>query len=135
MAAPPKKQSPVHRRDATGHLDPKYAADLRARSRESASHDNETAFVGKSKSGDPLAETLGEEFVEAATSGEDPRADELSEAVPEDDGGPFIVTNGAEEFADGRDASNPRGATREPFPKAMAGGSGSGSGNEGDGET
>jgi hypothetical protein len=129
MKAPPKPQKPegrrpdptrpVHRRDATGHLDPKYAADLLQRSRESASHDDERAFVDKPKSRDPLAEVLAEEFLQAATTGEDPRADELNQGVPEDQGGPFIVTKARDEFALGRDKSNPRGATREPFPKAL----------------
>jgi hypothetical protein len=30
------------------------------------------------------------------------------------------VTRGRHEFAKGRDASNPKGATREPFPTALS---------------
>jgi hypothetical protein len=110
----------LQRRDATGHLDPKYAADLRVRSLESANGDQGTAFLARSKSSDALASALGEEFVEAATGGEDARLDDFDERTPEDDGGPFIVTSARDEFGHGRDPSNPKGATREPFPKAVA---------------
>jgi hypothetical protein len=106
------------RRDATGHLDPKYAADLRQRSIRSAQPDGGVAFLGRAKSLDPLAEALGEEFVEAATTGED--AGTLNRSVPEEEGGPFVLTTGRTEFARGRDRSNPKGATREPFPRASA---------------
>jgi hypothetical protein len=103
------------RRDATGHLDPKYAADLRQRSIRSAQRD-EVAFLGRAKSSDPLAEALGEEFVEAATTGEDAGFEARHGGVPEETGGPFVVTSARKEFARGRDPSNPIGATREPFP-------------------
>ena len=42
----------------------------------------------------------------------------MNSDVPEDRGGPFVVTTGGEEFADDVDESNPEGATREPFPRA-----------------
>ena len=110
-----KEKKVIHRRDATGHLDPKYAADLRARSLASAPHDADVAFLGRAKSLDPLAEALGEEFVEAATTGED-AGNALNDSVPEEQGGPFIVTKARTEFAMGFDRSNPEDATREPFP-------------------
>jgi hypothetical protein len=109
-----------HRRDATGHLDPKYAADLRARSLESTPRDGEVAFVARAKSSDSLVEALGEEFVAAATSGEDAGLEDLNRGVPEEQGGPFVVTTGKTEFARGTDRSNPKDATREPFPKTSA---------------
>jgi hypothetical protein len=110
------KAATVSRRDATGHLDPKYAADLHALSRES--HEStEGAFVKGTRSPDRLAEELAEEFVEAATSGEDESEEALNKDVPEDTGGPFLVTSEGIEFAEGTDPSNPKGATREPFPK------------------
>jgi hypothetical protein len=109
-----------HRRDATGHLDPKYAADLRARSLESAPRDGEVAFVARAKSADPLVEALGEEFVAAATSGEEGSLEDLNRGVPEELGGPFVVTRARTEFARGTDRSNPKDATREPFPKTSA---------------
>jgi hypothetical protein len=36
--------------------------------------------------------------------------------VPEEDGGPFVVTRDEDELAGGTDESNPEDATREPFP-------------------
>ncbi len=110
----------VQRRDATGHLDPQYAADLRKRSIASAGRDYGAAFVERARSLDPLAAALGEEFIAAATAGEDVRLSELDEGVPEEEGGPFVITKARDEFARGRDGSNPRGSTREPFPKASS---------------
>ena len=40
----------------------------------------------------------------------------LDQVVEEEQGGPFVETNGAQEFAPGTDASNPKSAKREPFP-------------------
>jgi hypothetical protein len=122
MSPARKRQKLNQRRDATGHLDPKYAADLRKRSLESSSErGEEVAFLERAKSSDPLVETLGEEFLESATSGEDATLEALNRDVPEEEGGPFVVTRGKDEFARGRDPSNPRGSTREPFPKASGG--------------
>ncbi len=68
-----------------------------------------------------LSEMLGEEFVSAATSGEQTTEDTLNEVVPEEVGGPFVSSSAAEELASGTDAANPRDATREPLPRANAG--------------
>jgi hypothetical protein len=115
-AATAKKKA-VARRDATGHLNKKYAADLRARARESREPDDTDAFIRKSRAHDALAEQLGEEAVRTMTSAED-QSDQLQEAeVDEENGGPFVTTSGGQEYADGTDLSNPRRATREPFPK------------------
>jgi len=111
------KKPPIVRRDATGHLDPKYAADLRAKSLESGGKDDDRAFIGGKRSHDSLAENLGEEFVSSATSGEEAGEDALNAVTTEESGGPFVVTTAGEEMADGVDASNPDDATREPFPK------------------
>ena len=111
------KSKSVSRRDATGHLDPTYAAGLHALSAEVEEPTTERAFIQGTSSRDGLAEELGEEFVESITSGEDDAQEKLSEAVAEDEGGPFVVTTGGTEFADGTDASNPEEATQEPFPK------------------
>jgi hypothetical protein len=70
------------------------------------------------RAGDPLAETLAEEFVTSATSAEEMREDERNELHPEEFGGPFTETTAQEEFANEADASNPDDATREPFPTA-----------------
>ena len=110
-------KAPEHRRDATGHLDPKYAADLLAMSRAGADPKDQGAFLhGVARSQDALAEQLGEAFVSTATSGEDVEEDILNEEVTEEVGGPFVETSGKTEFARGTDASNPGEATREPFP-------------------
>jgi hypothetical protein len=112
-------KSHVQRRDATGHLNPKYAADLRKRSVENAGREY-APFVDRPKTLDSLASALGREFIEAATTGDEVRLAELNERIPEDDGGPFVITRARDEFARGRDGSNPRGSTREPFPLALS---------------
>jgi hypothetical protein len=118
-----KKPAPaaVKRRDGTGHLDPKYAADLRAKSGPRDTDAKDVAFVttkvGRGGRNDPLAEELGEEFVETVTSGEDEGTELRDRKVVEELGGPFTVTNAGTEFAEGTDGSNPEGATREPFPR------------------
>jgi hypothetical protein len=59
----------------------------------------------------------GEEAVGTMTSGED-QSERLSGGeVEEERGGPFVKTRGGDEFARGTDRSNPRDATREPFPR------------------
>jgi hypothetical protein len=78
--------------------------------------DDDRAFLRGPKSGDDLAENLGEEFVAVATTGEDETQDRFDEEVPEDVGGPFVETTAGTEFAEGTDPSNPPGAKREPFP-------------------
>ena len=54
------------------------------------------------------------------TGAEDDEDENLDQIVAEESGGPFIETTGAIEFARGTDASNPRDATREPFPKTSS---------------
>jgi hypothetical protein len=108
---PAAKPTAVKRRDGAGHLDPKYAAELRALSNENPKDDNR-AFGG-----DALSEELGEEFVETVTSGEDEGTEVRDQRVTEELGGPFTVTSGGTEFARDVDGSNPKGATREPFPR------------------
>jgi hypothetical protein len=113
---------PVVRRDATGHLNPKYAADLRKRSLASAGSAGRdyAPFVVRPRAVDPLASALGEDFVSAATTGDEVRLADLNDRIPEDDGGPFVITKARQEFGRKRDGSNPPGATREPFPRAFA---------------
>ena len=115
--APAKKKATlVTRRDATGHLNPKYSADLRALSHEYEDRSTDNAFLRKPRSHDTLAEELGEDAVATMTSGEDQSERMQNQEVEEDNGGPFVTTSGREEFAGGTDKSNPRSATREPFP-------------------
>jgi hypothetical protein len=107
----------VHRRDRAGHLDPKYAAELRAKSAESRETTSGDAFLRGAQSADVLAEELGEEAVETMTTGEDEGNESRDEFAEEEIGGPFVESSGNKEFADDSDESNPDDATREPFPK------------------
>ena len=105
-------------RDGAGHLPARIAADVLARSRdEGAAPEDDRAFFRAARSNDPLAEELGESFVAAATSGEDASDAALAEIDVEEIGGPFVETSSETELAPGTDASNPKGATREPFPR------------------
>lgn len=116
------KRAPVApRRDATGHLNPQYAAELRANSREmSEPRDDDEAFLPSAIRRDALAEELGEGFLRSATGAVDDEEETLEQVVPEESGGPFVVTTGATEFADDTDESNPVDATREPFPRTSS---------------
>ena len=116
--APAPKATPVRRRDGTGHLDAAYAAMLREKSLEGRVEDPDGAFIGRTgRSTDHLAEAMGETWIETATSGEDENEDMFNQSVPEDEGGPFVTTTAGQEFAEGTDASNPKGSKREAFPK------------------
>jgi hypothetical protein len=86
-------------------------------SQEGQEETDDRAFFKTSHSGDDLAQELGEEAVETMTSGEDQSEHLMGEVVEEERGGPFVKTRSGEEFAAGTDRSNPRGSTREPFPR------------------
>jgi hypothetical protein len=68
-----------------------------------------------------LAESLGEGFVAAATTGENVEDEVLDQVVPEEIGGPFIETRDTQEFALGSDDMNPEEAEPEPLPRAVSG--------------
>lgn len=107
----------TQRRDATGHIDPQYARELLAKSGKS-SNTHDYAFLTTARTTEELSEELGESFVQSATSGEEAapeRSDRMHEA---ERGGPYVITSDSQEFAVGVDASNPRSATREPFPRS-----------------
>jgi hypothetical protein len=117
MASKKKTGKPAPRReDRPGHLDPKYAASLRAHSGPPEIQDDR-AFIRGARTTDDLAEELAEEAVVAMTTGEDALGDDLQANVDEERGGPFVRSTGGQEYGDGFDASNPRGTKREPFPK------------------
>ncbi|MEO8905402.1 MAG: hypothetical protein ABI488_23050 [Polyangiaceae bacterium] len=112
------KPPPVVRRDATGHLNPDYERKLRESSLEGKTSDGDNkAFLGHSASSDPLAEELGESFVQSVTSGEDAETERLERVVEEESGGPFVTTTAGQEFAGGTDESNIPEATREALPR------------------
>src|SRR6266478_4783896 len=56
---------------------------------------------------DDLAEELGEEFVQSATSGGQAAQDIRDEEVPEESGGPFVETSGRSEFEPPKTRSPP----------------------------
>lgn len=72
---------------------------------------------------DDLADELGQNFLESATSGEEAIESIRDRHLAEEEGGPFVLTSSAEEIAEDDDPSNPEGATREPFPTTSGGAS------------
>lgn len=112
---------PIKRRDATGHIDPRYARDLLRKAREThndaADASSTHAFIDGHHSDDELAEELGEAFIEAATSGEESEPNRHERITEAENGGPFVETAAGEEFASGTDESNIAEATREPLPR------------------
>ena len=117
--AAPARKKPLARRDGGGHLNPRYAADLRKRSQasDSAVKSDDRAFL-RGKRTDALADEMGREFVETVTSGEDEGNEVRDGFQSEEIGGPFVGSTAGREFAYEPDASNPKDATREPFPRA-----------------
>ena len=63
-----KAASQSLRWDGVGHLDPRYAAELLKLGHTRAQSKDQPAFVRVPRAQDPLAEELGESFVERATS-------------------------------------------------------------------
>lgn len=88
--------------------------------------DDANAFIpdpgdGPAHTDDELAESMAEDFLQAATTAQDPDEARLDSSYPEEIGGPFIETSAAEELAHDTDGNNPPDATREPMPRAVAG--------------
>jgi hypothetical protein len=118
VAKKTKRTRPASFGDPTLHdrqIDAGHEARLLANTVKTAEPD-EAAFLVEARGTDPLAEHLGEAFVETVTSGEDDEEERLDAVVPEETGGPFVQSAAQEEFAKGTDASNPRTAKKEPFP-------------------
>jgi len=70
---------------------------------------------------DDLAQQLGAEFVRDVTSGNQSVADWRDEETEEERGGPFVITSGGVEYADGVDESNPIDAEVAAEPTANGG--------------
>jgi hypothetical protein len=88
--------------------------------------DSGDAFIpdpgdGPARTSDDLAELLAEDFIEAATRGNEVLEDDLDQPLSDELGGPFVVTDPRDELADGVDDSNPSDAAAEPLPRANAG--------------
>jgi hypothetical protein len=86
--------------------------------------DDANAFIpdpgsGPAHTDDEFAESMAEQFLESATSGEDQGDAALNAAQEEEDGGPFVSSSGEAEFALEPDASNPPDAQPENFPSPM----------------
>ena len=101
------------------------AAFVAAARRHAARSDDAHAFIADPSEHTPgrrddFANELAEEFLTAATSGEPVSQEARDTIVPEDSGGPFVVTSARTEFAKGTDASNPADAEVEAFPTATA---------------
>ena len=109
------RKKSIKRRDATGHLDADYERKLRNGHR--SSRDQDVAFLSGFRTGEPLAEELGEAFLESATSGEESEPERRERVLIEEEGGPFVRTRASQEFAYDFDESNIAEATREPLPK------------------
>jgi hypothetical protein len=107
----------LRRYDRPGHMDPHYQATLLRKSGHARTPDEAHAFLSRNRSTEQLAETLGEEFVDSATHGQDAEDELFNQLVPEEEGGPFVESNGKIEFANDAEPPNIPGATREPFPK------------------
>jgi hypothetical protein len=134
-AAKPKKRREKRREMSPGRAQSRKAPDREpARARAQKRSDDAEAFVPDPAGADPagrngrarareddLAELLAEDFVESATRGNEVLEDDLDRTLPDEVGGPFVVTDADEELADDVDASNPADAEVAGLPTAVAG--------------
>jgi hypothetical protein len=88
--------------------------------RERLAGSREVLGLDASDGVDEIGDELGETFVENVTGADDAATEHRATDTPADEGGPFVVTSGAVEFAHGTDASNPVGAEREALPSVSA---------------
>jgi hypothetical protein len=114
---------------------PKSAADAASRrpapaaeppERRPGRSDDADAFIpdpdeGPARAPDDLAEVLAEDFLESATRGNDVYEDEVDRTLPDEIGGPFVVTDSDEELAQDTDESNPPDAEPAARPRGVAG--------------
>ncbi len=109
-----ERKKAAKRRDATGHWDADYEKRVRSALPQ---RDNDMAFLSGFRTPEPLAEELGEAFLESATTGEAREPERHERILPEEMGGPFVRTRASQEYAYDFDESNIAEATREPLPK------------------
>jgi hypothetical protein len=120
----PAKQD---KKRAAPHAAPR-AADAPEEPHRTRRSDDADAFLpdpsddGPARSNDDLAEVLAEDFLESATRGNDVyEDDDLERPLPDEVGGPFVVTDADQELADDVDESNPADAEPAPRPTAVGG--------------
>ena len=91
--------------------------------------DDADAFLRERGGQDPIvsnedvSELLGEGFIQSVLTGDDADEELHEEATPEEVGGPFVKTDGRQEFGQSRSPDAPQEpAEREPFPTAVRSG-------------
>lgn len=111
-----RRRRPVERRGPLPEGDRQLSDPIEA-AEEDVRAPPERALFDRDDSGrdDDLAEMLGEEFVRSVTSGEEQGVELRDEAVPEEEGGPFVESSAQKEFANTEDDSEV-----EPLPTARA---------------
>lgn len=108
------------RYDRPGHLEEAHAERLLHMSARRTSRD-EFALVFDSAASDDLATELAEQAVSSMMGGGETWLDMVDAPVEEDDGGPFLETRGAREFAAGPEAEDDTaGFMREALPTPSA---------------
>lgn len=108
------------RYDRPGHLADAHAERLLHMSKGRAARD-EFALVFDSAASDDLASELAEQAVSSMMGGGETWLDMVDAPVEEDEGGPFLETRGAREFALGPEAEDDtEGFFREALPTSSA---------------
>jgi hypothetical protein len=102
------------------------AAEARPAARAHPRSDDGNAFIpdpgeGPARTGVNLAEVLAEDYLEAATGGNEVYVEDVDRVWADEIGGPFVITKASQEFADDVDESNPPDARREALPRPIAG--------------
>lgn len=109
------------RYDRPGHLEEAHAERLLHLSKGRAARD-EFALVFDSAASDDLATELAEQAVFSMVGGGETWLDTVNAPVEEEEGGPFLETRGAREFASGPEAEDDTaGFLREALPTPSAG--------------
>ncbi|MDP2270436.1 MAG: hypothetical protein Q8N23_24205 [Archangium sp.] len=103
---PRKRRAPVKKRPGDVEVDEAQTVDAPPK----------PLILGTAMETDGLGEELAETFVENATGADDAATEHRAAITVAEEGGPFVHTSGATEFAAGTDASNPPDALREALP-------------------
>lgn len=115
---PPSSPDSAPRYDRPGHLEDSHAARLLQLSRRRSSRE-ERGFIFGSAASDDLAEELAEQAVSSMVGAGETWLDMVNAPVEEEEGGPFLESPGAREFAAGSEDET-EGFLREALPTAIA---------------